>query len=481
MTAARLKILPQGITLTAECGQSLLSVLRENALAPDAVCGGNGKCGKCAVTVNGRRVLACEAEVQGDMTVVLDTVDAEVLAAADFSADGTDGVYALAYDIGTTSVVCCLISPEGALLSDEGRLNPQAGYGADVVTRIQSACAGTLAAQSKLIRDCLCDMALTVCEKAGVMPSDVCTVSVVGNPAMQQIFLGADTKNLIEIPFAPLITSALTMTAKEYIPVCENAALRVVPDASGYVGGDTAACVLSCKMHEDECLCLLVDIGTNGELVLGNKDRLYCCSAAAGPALEGAQITLGMRSSVGAIKSVKALDGGFDCRTIDGAEPVGICGSGLIDALAACLELGLINNRGRIKNGDRIYLCDTVYITQEDIRQLQLAKGAISAGIILLAKAAGVELCDIDRVYLAGAFGSALNPESACRTGLIPTELRGKIIPVGNAAGAGACLAAVSEALFGETDAIVKSMEPVELADLPDFSRVFASQMYFKE
>jgi hypothetical protein len=197
-----------------------------------------------------------------------------------------------------------------------------------------------------------------------------------------------------------------------------------VPDISGFVGADTVACVLATGLDRQEEMTLLVDIGTNGEMVMGNRHRMVACSTAAGPALEGANIRFGMRGMAGAIDHVTRKDGKIVCSVIGGTEPQGICGSGLIDAVAAALELGLINSRGRIQNESRrIPLTEQVFLTQEDIREIQLAKGAIAAGIRLMAKELGITMEQIDRVYLAGAFGSYLDPESACRMGLLPPEL----------------------------------------------------------
>lgn len=476
-------VLPDGITLTAEGGTALLSVLRKACLAPEAFCGGNGKCGKCVVTIGGEKVLSCKTIVDRNMTVTLESPDSlQVLtdsASAEISAQGTDAK--IAFDIGTTSVVCYLMSHDGTLLAAKGCVNPQTSYGADVVSRIQSAAKGTLTEQQKLICECMTELIKSVCSEANTAPQEIETVSVVGNPAMQQLFLGIDVNNLIKIPFEPAIREAKTLSAKAYLPVCENAELLIVPDVSGYVGADTVACVLATDLHESDRLTLLVDIGTNGEIVLGSRERMVCCATAAGPALEGANIECGMRGAVGAIDRVYLENGEIKCHVIGDSAAKGICGSGLIDAIAVFLEKGLINHRGKILTGeDRLPLTGNVYLTQEDIRQVQLAKGAIAAGIILLAEALNVSLEDIDAVLLAGAFGSALNPESACRTGLIPYELNGKIAAVGNAAGLGARLAALSREKLELSQQLSSEMELVELASLPNFRQQFAKQMYFR-
>jgi uncharacterized 2Fe-2S/4Fe-4S cluster protein (DUF4445 family) len=233
----------------------------------------------------------------------------------------------------------------------------------------------------------------TVCDEAGVLPEKIGVISVVGNPAMQQLFLGISPENLSRVPFAPVLTEAKAVPCGERLPICKHARLLIVPNIAGYVGADTVGCILATGLYAEEKLTLLVDIGTNGEMVLGNKDRMIACATAAGPALEGANIQFGMRASDGAIDHVWLENGEMKYSVIGGGSPKGICGSGLIDAIAVGLKLGQINKRGRIQREDRIFpLTQDVYLTQEDIRQVQLAKGAICAGITLLTKQLGVEL-----------------------------------------------------------------------------------------
>jgi uncharacterized 2Fe-2S/4Fe-4S cluster protein (DUF4445 family) len=299
---------------------------------------------------------------------------------------------------------------------------------------------------------------------------------------MQQIFFGIEPKNLAAIPFAPVLTEAKTTSCAEYLPICPDAALLVVPDISGYVGADTIGCILATRLHGAEEMTLLVDIGTNGEMVLGNRERLVACATAAGPALEGAGITFGMRAAAGAIDHVWVEDGQARYSVIGGVEAKGICGSGLVDAVRVALELGYVNRRGRIQGQNRVIpIADKVYLTQEDIRQVQLAKGAIRAGILLMAKELGISVEEIQKVQLAGAFGNYLNPQNACRIGLLPEELLERIEPVGNAAGSGAKLLACDRNLLPMTEKLAKQVAFLELASLPDFSRTFAEGMYFRE
>ena len=294
---------------------------------------------------------------------------------------------------------------------------------------------------------------------------------------MQQLFMGLSVENLTQIPFRPILTKAEITDGGRFISAWSGAALYVVPDIAGYIGADTVACILSAGIHQSETLSLLVDIGTNGEMVLGNKDRLVACATAAGPALEGANIQFGMQAQSGAIDHVEKK---FTCHIIGQDKATGICGSGLVDAVAVALDKGLINERGRILNESRtVALADGIFLTQEDIRQLQQAKGAIAAGIHLMAKQLQVSLEDIENVYLAGAFGTFMNPRSACRIGLIPPELEDRIICIGNAAGSGAQQMVCSKDIFADTDTIISKIEHLELAVSPDWAKSFARCMRF--
>lgn len=468
-------VMPKDQKIQAAAGETLQEILREAGFLQDAPCGGNGRCGKCRVIVDGAERLACQTIVDRDLTVILpQRNDPVILTEGTCAQLPVGGGVNLAVDIGTTTVAAYLMV-SGKTLAVESRKNPQSAFGADVLSRIQHALKGHGPALTAAIRGCVADMTEKLLEKTGNRRLD--RVCIVGNPAMQQLFLGLPVENLTKIPFQPLLTKAEKAEAGEYIPAWAGADLLTVPDISGYIGADTVACILATGMNKSEKLTLLVDIGTNGEMVLGCKDRLVACATAAGPALEGSGIQLGMQAAAGAIDRVEK---DFTCHVIGEEKAVGICGSGLLDAVAVALEQGLINERGRILREDRILpLTDGVFLTQDDIRQLQQAKGAIAAGIRLMATHLGVSLQDIETVYLAGAFGTFLDPHSACRVGLLPAELGEKIKPVGNAAGSGAMLMACSEKAFADTGALVSSVEHLSLAEAPDWARCFAQSMRF--
>lgn len=312
-------VLPAGRKLSAQPGENLLTLLRSANLAPEAPCGGNGKCGKCTVLIGGKPVLACGYTVSGDVTVHVTAAKTHARILTDgYGAEVEpqplrDGAMA-AFDIGTTTVVCYLLEAgTGHLLAAASAVNPQQSYGADVISRIQRALAGEMEAQTRLIREQMGSLLGDACRQAGVLPETVGVISVVGNPCMQQLFLGIMPENLAKIPFAPVLTKAEVGEAGDIFPCCPRAALVTVPDISGYVGADTVGCVLASGLDREEKRTLLVDIGTNGEMVLGNRERMIACATAAGPALEGAKIRFGMRGEPPLLSSaVSAHDNEVD-------------------------------------------------------------------------------------------------------------------------------------------------------------------------
>ena len=481
----QIKVFPGETILDASSGENLLALLRRVGLMQDAPCGGHGTCGKCVVVVNGQRLLACRTVIDRDMTVMLPEKASMHILTHGLSEIMTIEPhrcgYLLAVDIGTTTLAMCLMDPKkGETLAQIGRTNPQTSFGADVISRIQCALKGHLEELTSSIRSVLSDMIREICRGAGITPDRIGVVSVVGNPAMQQFFLGISPVNLAQIPFAHLLTKTEIIDAARYLPDCINASLLIVPDISGYIGADTLGCILATQMDRKSEFSLLIDIGTNGEMVIGNTEKMVACSTAAGPALEGANIQFGMRARLGAIDHVWTENGSFCCSVIGGGEAKGICGSGLVDAVAAALDLDLINERGKILcNEGIIPLTDHVHLTQEDIRQVQMAKGAIAAGIELMARYLDIRLTDIKKVYLAGAFGSYMEPASACRIGLLPMEFCGKIIPVGNAALEGAKRLACSKEELAHSQEMLSKVEFLELAAVNGFPRSYAKNMRF--
>lgn len=469
----RLTFMPSNKTVLAEEGTTLLQAQIAAGLRPDAPCGGRGTCGKCKVSVNGATVLACQTPVRRDTTVWMEEEGTSVILAEGTAAlvqpDGIDR-YVAAFDVGTTTVVAYLLDGiTGKLLAQSSCMNPQSQYGADVISRIQYAMQGGMECISTCIRDAMKQLFSQVCRKAGIPEEEVTTVSVVGNTAMHHLLLNIDPKSLVIPPYMPAISAAI-----------EKNMARILPNIAGFVGGDTVGCMVSTRFDRLEELTLLIDIGTNGEMVLGDKNRIIACSTAAGPAFEGAKISCGMRGARGAVDHVSLEKGEVSYSVIGDAKPAGLCGSGLLDLVSVLLDLEIISESGRMEQ--KIYaLCDNVTLTQKDVREVQLAKAAIRAGIELMAQQLGVAVGDIRKVYLAGAFGNYLDPASACRIGMIPPILLDRIVPIGNAAGEGAKLCALSRAEFDYSKELARKTEFLELASLPQFQDQYVDALEFSE
>jgi uncharacterized 2Fe-2S/4Fe-4S cluster protein (DUF4445 family) len=385
-------------------------------------------------------------------------------------------------------------------------MNPQAAFGGDLMSRIayvqddpkklQTLRAKVLNAVNGFINE--------ACEKAGVGPRHVHKIVVVGNTCMHHIFLGIDPTFVGLAPYAPSVRGSIVLSGKE-VPLksVPNARVCLLPIVAGFVGADTVACVLATRIYESETMRCLVDIGTNGEVVMGRRGLLKACSAPAGPALEGAQIRHGMRGALGAIERVVIGD---DVRidVIGGVPPIGICGSGLIDVTAAMADVGLINERGLIATADTpgapqslksrlrhrdsrdefvlAWAADTgkerdITLNQSDIRQLQLAKGAICSGILLLQKVHGIESDDIDELMLCGGFGNYISTRSAVRIRLLPDMPLDCITYFGNAAGLGAQMAVLSETERQRADELARQIEHISLASHPEFQDIFVEAM----
>ena len=475
---------PGGVQVTVPEGTTLLRAQIQAGLGPDAPCGGRGSCGKCRVTLqDGREVLACQAPVEGDQVVYLGrSRTAQILtgarAATGFRPDGTSR-YALAFDVGTTTLAAYLLDGQtGAQLAGASCLNPQSQYGADVISRIQLALDGEGEALRRCVEEALAGLTEELAEKAGVALEDVTVAAVVGNTAMHHLLLGLDPRPLVTPPYMPGVREALELPGETLLPI--HGTLRTLPNIAGFVGGDTVGCLVATRFDRLEELSLLIDIGTNGEMVLGDRRRRIACSTAAGPAFEGAKISCGMRGVAGAVDHVTWRDGGMSWHVIGEGPAEGLCGSGLLDLTAALLEEGVIDETGRLEGG-AYRLCPGVTLTQKDVREVQLAKGAIRAGIELLAEALGAAVEDIRTVYLAGAFGNYLTPASACRVGMIPPVLEGRVVPIGNAAGEGAKLCALSREEFAYSQRLAAATEFLELAALPAFQDRFIGALGFSE
>ena len=464
---------PDGVSVCLPGGTDLLRAQIAAGLRPDAPCGGKGTCGKCKVFVDGREVLACQTIVDRDMTVFTgQSRQANILTTGlqvQTRPDGTDD-YALAFDIGTTTIVAYLMDGHtGALLARESCMNPQSQFGADVISRIQQVLEEGGDAMSACVREAMAQLTARAAETAKISPEQITAAAIVGNTAMHHLLLNIDPSSLVIPPYMPNVSQAL-----------ELGCARILPNIAGFVGGDTVGCMVATRFDALEELTLLIDIGTNGEMVLGNKHRRIACSTAAGPAFEGAKISCGMRGAEGAVDHVTLENGEVKYHVIGDTSPQGLCGSGLLDLVAVLLELEILDESGYLE-GKEYRLCDNVTLTQKDIREVQLAKAAIRAGIELLAEQLGIQVEDIQTVYLAGAFGNYLNPGSACRIGMIPPVLRDRIRPIGNAAGEGSKLCALSREEFQYSQRLAENTEFLELASLPQFQDYYVDALEFCE
>ena len=502
--------LPTGIQFEAVDGCTLLEAQIQAGLKPTAFCGGNGTCGKCLLDLHRKdgvsRVKACDFHIHEPLTVELlpenqlQDRDFRILAAGDWTFTASEltpdqaDCYVAACDLGTTTIVVYLLDgTTGKLLAAASDINPQTHYSADLIGRISYALEHGSEKLTMCVRDMINTLLEKACAKAGIPSSRVSRVCLAGNCCMHHLFLGLPVSSLAVIPYSPAITDALELPASECgLSVCSEGILQVLPNIAGFVGADTAACLNTAGFDTLTELTLLLDIGTNGELVLGDQNRRIACSAAAGPAFEGARIACGMPACKGAIDHVWLEDGKIRFSVIGQDEnpailPLGICGSGLIDAVSVFLETGILDSSGRFLNSycrpdaPAYAFSDTVFLTQKDIRELQLAKAAIAAGIQLLCEQLGITPDQIQRVLLAGAFGNYLNPASACKIGLIPEILKERITSVGNAAGIGACRCACSREEFERTKKLAAETEFLELAGLKNFQDAFVENLNFEK
>ncbi|OLC13100.1 MAG: hypothetical protein AUH29_14480 [Candidatus Rokubacteria bacterium 13_1_40CM_69_27] len=442
-----------------------------------------------------------------DGTVTVTTFGRRVLAVE--RGDTSSMKFGLAIDIGTTSVVTTLVELEsGEQLGSVSSLNPQAVFGGDLMSRIAFVQfnPGNLRKLTTRIVGLLNQHIAEVGREAGVLPKWIYKVVVVGNTCMHHLLLGIDPSWVGLAPYAPVMRHALVLPARDLnLKVAPEARVCLLPLVAGFVGADAVGVVLATRIYASTELRVAVDIGTNGEVILGSRERLWACSAPAGPALEGAQIRHGMRGALGAIDRV-VVDDDIRVHTIGEVDALGICGSGLIDLLAGLLEAGVIDATGLIgveardalppRLRDRMVMRGEerqvivlrpgeagagreIVLTQDDVRQVQLAKGAIASGVAMLLHVAGVRGDRLAELMLAGGFGNYISIPSALRIGLIPPLPPDKVRYVGNAASLGAQLALLSEAERARAEEIAGRIEHVSLAAHPDFEQIFVDSMNF--
>ena len=525
----RVLLKPDGKQISIHEGATLVDAASQAGIILNSVCGGRGTCRKCTVYVepDNRKVLACQYRIETDLTVTIppgsrlfeQRILAEGVESAgkirpdvfqEYSQACSGAVLGVAVDLGTTTVVAKLIDmTTGKCLATEAALNPQTRFGDDVVSRIAYAETADKAAElHNTIVDCLNDLIEKLCRSAGAETDQVCEVCIVGNTTMSHIFLELPVSQLGQAPYEAYSLDAHDLPgADSALSINPAGNIHTVENIAGFVGSDTTAVALATDMDSADKMTLIVDVGTNGELVLGTKDKLYAASCAAGPAFEGARISRGGRAVDGAIEAVLINDDDIGLDVIGGGIPRSICGSGLIDAVAVLLELGVIDQTGRFadraqlseqlppaivsrivdRNGQPAFRLASaesadeqpVLLTQRDIRETQLAKAAIRAGIRLLQQKAGLDDSDIEQVLLAGAFGNHIRARSALRTGLLPAVEPERIHFVGNAASSGAEMILISRDCRRRACELARRIEYVEIAHQPNFHDVFADSLLF--
>ncbi|HHT78721.1 MAG TPA: DUF4445 domain-containing protein [Actinobacteria bacterium] len=424
--------------------------------------------------------------------------------------DTTGKNYGIAIDLGTTKIAALLVDLiTGKTIDKKGVMNPQIGYGEDVMSRINFASESTenLIKTKKTVTDSINFLISGLCKNNGLESVEISEVTLVGNTAMHHLFLGLPVKQLGLSPFPALTSDSLEIKARELgIEISTGGYIYLIPVVAGFIGSDLIAMVLATDLYKMKGNCIGIDIGTNTEIALVSKGNLYSVSTASGPAFEGAHIRYGMRAAPGAIERV-IIDSN-DCKpriqTIDDKKPVGICGSGILDAVAELLKAGIINSHGKFDKENRCICIDSlgnaryvllpdyyddndetcpsedlISINQKDIVEIQLAKGAMRTGIEILLEYAGIDFRDIDKIIIAGAFGSYIDPKNVINIGMFPNIPLKKISQVGNAASTGAKMVLISEKQRKTAEDIGKKIRYLELNVFPSFSEHFAQSVQF--
>ncbi len=480
--------------LSVNPGTPLIDILNEFGV--EFPCGGKGTCGRCKVKLldgelpvdpvqqsrldklklgNNWR-LACFCKCDSDITLEVSQLESIILA-DNSEFDFIAGLgYGIAVDLGTTTVVVQLLSLEtGSVIDVETALNPQVKYGSDVISRIQSALEGNQTSLTRIIRQKIASMVNSLLEKHPVNPL---LAVIVGNTAMHHLFCGLPVQPLSFYPFeSPHLNEYPFRGVSLGWKVPEDCHVTFYPSVGSFVGSDILAGIAATKIFDRKEYTILIDLGTNGEIVLGNREKILCASTAAGPAFEGAKISQGMRATTGAISSVKLTGDVPECHVIGNIPAKGICGSGLIDAMSVFLWNGLIGEFGEISSGeDNIYLCDSVWLTQQDIREFQLAKAAIAAGLQILMNKTGITYDEVETIYIAGGFGNFITEENLVRTGIIETDPE-KITKMGNTALIGAKMFLFNGEELSEK--ILKITSHINLESDPEFQDIYIEKMMF--
>lgn len=487
-----------------ECaqGSNLYDLLSIEGLI-DAPCGGAGLCGKCKMDVDGEVYLSCLYEVEHDIAVKTNPPgDMGEIVSSGMSVrvvpdDVPDGALGVCVDLGTTTVVAALIDLHtGEQLAVLSKLNAQKAYGQDVITRIHFTIEnppGLHALQSLIVGD-IDEMVAGLCAESGMAVERIESLVVCGNTTMIHLLAGVDPKSIAQAPFKPRISGPYVTSGEdlglEHVPA---ATVFCLPAIAAFVGGDITAGMLACDLSSVDGCVLFMDIGTNGEIVLADGDRLTCCSCAAGPALEGMNISCGMRASAGAIEDVHIVDGQVVFSTIGGEQPRGICGSGIVSAMAAIAVNGVVGSTGRLQRknpfvvemGGKLTfpICEErgIRVSQGDVRQIQLAKGAVLSGVTALLQHANIEPEEVERVIVAGQFGAHVSPESLVGADFLPHCWMDRIEYVGNTSLSGGIMCLLSAAVRERSTQFAEAADYIELSTLAGYDDLFMTCLSFEK
>ncbi len=521
-----------GKTITCKEG-NLLDILLDAGVFIENPCNGKGICGKCKVCVQGEECsllsetekkylkpqeietgvrLACMTEVHGNVEITLlqEERAQKILTSGyvpEFIKDEFKEGWGICIDIGTTTVAAALIELRtGEEICSDSWVNEQKQYGLDVLTRItyeyEQPEYGAFRLQKAIVQP-INAMIRKVCTEAGIDRTKIREITIAANCTMMHMFLGVDARPIGRAPYQPKFLKSQTLQAKEIgIEAGEDTILYCLPHVSAYIGADIVAGAYVCGLEKTRKKILFIDIGTNGEIVLAVNGRLFCCSCAAGPALEGMNISSGMRAAKGAIEDVRITEQGVEVTTIGGGAPLGVCGSGILAVVKELLHSGIVKKTGvfikteeleesdfrhtmiRMNGRKRefvLYENPLILVTQGDVRQVQLAKGAILSGFKALLSYAGLRMEELDEVMIAGQFGSHLPAKSLVGTGILPEGVEGKLVYVGNSSKTGAYMALMSRKIKQEMEELAKKMEYIELAETKNYERLFAESMIFPD
>ncbi len=494
------------VTVNKKQLRTISGTLLSDIIKNEKPCGGHGKCGKCKMKVSGNVSKPCEEELrllspeelrQGIRltcrTYVYGDCCAESISDSENVQILTDGIqpelgalpmfkhYGIAIDIGTTTLAARLYDAKGTLICEASNLNPQSEWGADVISRVESALDGKQKALSTAVRNAIDEIISSLANGGTIKPEAVDGVVITGNTVMLSLLTEESTKCFSKAPFQATRLFDEMLTAEELSLSCldKNTPIYIPVCISAFVGADISCALLASGLCKQKT-AMLADIGTNGEMALWHNGRLTVCSTAAGPAFEGVGISMGMRGSAGAIDKVCLSENKLQVHVIGETEPSGICGSGLVDAIACMLDMDVLDESGFLED-ETFNISGSVAITQKDIRMLQLAKSAICAGITTLYESIGLNASDIPSLYIAGGFGNFLNKENAVKIGLLPKELANASQAVGNAALGGASMLLLDFSLRDKMLHDVQQANVLDLSSNPAFSEHYMTGMLLGE